>query len=91
MHGARRVRRDRAQFCVFSTFLVSRFNACLPTVLPRNDDSENYVQSAEAAANNQFAQAGETNSAIAPSTMKQIPMSGTMLTENIPPVTTPVP
>src|SRR5512133_2120652 len=31
----------------FSTFLLCRFNACLPTVFPRDNDSENYVKSAE--------------------------------------------
>src|ERR1043165_6277665 len=43
------------------------------------------------AASQRFAQAGETKSAAAPSTMKQTPVTGTTGTENIPPVTTPVP
>ena len=43
------------------------------------------------AAKNQFARTAGANSAAAPSVMKHKPITGTMLTENIPPVTTPVP
>ncbi len=43
------------------------------------------------AARNQLAKEGGMKRAAAPSAIKQSPMIGTMLTENIPPVTTPVP
>ena len=43
------------------------------------------------AAMSQFAHAAGPNSATAPTSMKQIPMTGTIRTENAPPVTNPVP
>src|SRR5712664_3908729 len=43
------------------------------------------------AAISQFPQGAGVNNPAAPSSMKQTPMTGTTLTENIPPVTTPVP
>src|SRR5438445_4686972 len=42
-------------------------------------------------AKNQFARYSGQKSAAAPSAIKQSPITGTMLTENMPPVTTPVP